>query len=335
MIKSILKELSRKNVVELNVTEDKISVMKLDGRRDVNGMVSFLVWTTPSKDPTYYLKLPRGLSNNNLLSKEFQNLLELQKIVKDNVFLECVPRPIYNGVVNGYSILLTSVVIGRPLYIDFQDPLFTSKQTLRSYIDLSLQWLLDFQTAMFRRIDSTPYLVEQWFDQPVTKFLEIVGNEYQAFAHALLGELKKFFRGKVILASAHCDYSPYNIILVRENKIGVIDWESYHSCTIPLFDFFHFFVVTSLLLPNSGKSYETGYYRYLCGDTWYSSFYKSRLKTYIHKWGWPSELTECVFPLFLINRALIEFEEPRENLLAAKMWVEFLNRYIKDCEGYH
>lgn len=328
MIENIVRTLSQKGEIAPLGTDNDIVVMKLDGRKDVNGMVSFLIWSEPVAKPSYYLRTPRSAIVSDLLTEEYKKLCQLRECISNQAVLNSIPEPRYFGQVSGYPVMLMSVLAGKPMYIEFQDRVLSTQRKLRSYIDTSMQWLLLFQklTAQPVRVDDV--IFDRCFAWPIKLFLQTIGDDFRAYGQSLLDELHSLIGEQVTLVIGHGDFSPHNILLLEKDGVGVVDWEDCNlEGAIPLFDVFHYFVVSALLLTPDEKRPICGYEQYFLENSWLAASHRSWQARWKQEWQLSNRWLEILFPVYLMSQAVIGLQEYRNNSTHTSMWLEMLQLY--------
>ncbi|MFC1631619.1 phosphotransferase family protein [Candidatus Omnitrophota bacterium] len=168
------------------------------------------------------------------LRKESENLAKIKQ-ANLNTELGAFPRSLFLDAINGYTVLMQSVIPGRAMSG------FVGQGEERQ-IHLAGQWLSRFHCATKAWGEQTDLSVGlqnsiegfragRDFSQKEGQFLKRMAQNAANFKPE---NLPAVFR--------HYDFSPANIILSNSGLAGVIDWEYAQFPDLPLIDLFNFLV---------------------------------------------------------------------------------------------
>jgi len=305
---------------------EKILLMKVDGRQDKTGMVSFLVFLKGNHNPVYYVKTTRNNGYRGLLEKEFSKLKNVRERLTDCQLKENLPRPIIFTEVNDFPLFITTVFCGRSLAMMIRGKHWGKKKIIKKYLSEVLSWLIKFQKIGLRNESSEDFFSSKLTD---TKLLEIdnfYGNKYKSSSLELINRFQKEGSNQLIPVTAcNGDFHLGNVIS-NKRGFGIIDWEDYLEKDCPLLDFYHLFIATSSLLSSERIGIENGFRSFLLNPGWFKDLFFESVIEYTNALNINLDTAKVYFPYCLLAHVIKEFR--RQNYNAAEAWLHILDNFL-------
>lgn len=335
MIKNILRHLIENNkfLIDKNSVH-QLSYMKLNGRRDKTGMVSFLIFDRISGIPKFYIRIPRNPHFFNFLKQEYNSLLYLQKQLGNTPIEDTFSAPILFEKICDHHVLITTAKQGKPMFMRIQDSILARKKRLREYIEISFEWLNTFHSSTAKRgeiLDINNF--KKYIEDPLLKFQKMRVGENSDYLFLLIDKMKSYLGDSLFISACHGDFSPYNI-LISNNKIGIIDWEDFEKKAISLRDVFQFFTATTFVLSPDDYKLELGFSKLFFDCTWYQDLFYETLSKYCSANEISIQFANSYFPIYLITMINKELNPQRGNKSKADFWTRILKIYVEKKFGF-
>lgn len=194
--------------------------------------VVFLMEPGPSHDATLVAKIARVESGAEALSREAENLRAVHMAYAD---VEA-PRLTAHAVSDRHAIVLESGVPGRLMQPSLvrRDP--------AGCLDAVMRWLQDLHRATRVPASSAPGRVMALVDSPLSRLEPIVAHD--PASRDLLTRVRRLTSHLMTpglpLVFEHGDLSSPNLLLQRDGRAGVLDWELATPRGLPAVDLFFF-----------------------------------------------------------------------------------------------
>jgi hypothetical protein len=220
--------------------------MLTGGQRRINKVVK-LVFSSSERAPRLVIKHPRVPETIPSLEQEAKNLQSLTDL--PNGGPRNVPRLISLQPMQGSLALLETVVEGQPLVN------LLSKENYRSLALKAAEWL----SQLVRRDWISPR--GEWWPRTVEPVLVSFERKYgQELGGKIAREIRENLRPLEALPIAfeHRDFSAWNVLVLPEGELSVLDWDAGEPYGLPGLDLI-FFLTTLALLQDGAMS--TGKYQ--------------------------------------------------------------------------
>ena len=273
---------------------------------------TFLAFTENQREPVFVVKIHRDSGDRDQVLNERDVLLELQS--KGYPLSASVPRLILCEEIADRSVLVESVLEGRPMMAAMTSRGLPEVENAAANMSLAKQWLLRFNTATMQAQVSTSNWLEEYEAQQIRTFeatfeLSRPERDYLREINAAI-ESPEF--GDLDMVTLHGDFCRQNILVSQhggETKLGVIDWTFSRPIGLPLHDLFFFMTTYFLQIRSStgSASFTTAFEETFCDSNPYSHTVQRYVKEYCSELGISLSLVRPLFTLFLIERAVFEY----------------------------
>ncbi len=193
--------------------------------------LNFLVFPRQGAEPGYFIKTVRFKRDNSLIEREFTGAKKFNDLLKGNEILH-TPYPFDLVCVDSRKVFFTKYI---------------------TYRELS-KGLLDFPDTLKRITKIINLLGESSIERLDNNGMEAVGGELESGllqlkigyggADEILAalDLKSLVKeiGRVVMV--HLDMGLNNVLVTKEGKYYVCDWEFYQDRGLPLYDILYFIV---------------------------------------------------------------------------------------------
>lgn len=246
--------------------------------------VVFLLMTQDQPDPVMVAKVPRLPALSDSIEREVRNLREIQALRPEGY--NSIPRVLAFEPFHGYPILIETALVGPLLSPDIV------RRGPERHTGAVIDWLIDLHQV------TQP--ATNWFEQIAEKPLRYLEQHLAAEEIPLLKQLREILEplqtATLPLVLEHGDLSHPNLILMKSDGIGVVDWELSEIQGMIGFDMFFFlsYVAFSLSNANDSGDYLTPFREsFFQPDTWATG--------HIHRYQQSVQLPpELMQPLFAL-----------------------------------
>lgn len=235
-------------------------------------------------------KVPRLPDATDSLSREAMNLMAVQA-ARANGF-DSIPRVVTFEESNGYPMLLETALAGRPMSAALV------RRRPEMCIEGIMDWLVELHSATAVRNGDRP----EWFDQiaegPLVRLrsaLPVTPMEENLIDQT--GEILDRLRGADLpLVFEHGDLSSPNILILKNGKAGVVDWELASANSLPVLDLFFYLTFVAFARRDARRrsEYLAAFHEAFFGHRAWARPYILR---YVERLGLPSNTIE---PLFIL-----------------------------------
>ena len=240
--------------------------------------------------PILVVKVPRIAGDNGRLDREFYNLQQLKiKNLKD---LNSKPLIVAYENWRGNRLLIETAIKGHPM-----KPAFVRRH-LKSSIGIVMDWLIDFHQDTNQKDDETSRWFERLALRPLNN-LELAFTSVHSIGDLIL-KVRKLIEPicsfNLPLVFEHGDFSSPNILIAKNSKIGVVDWELAEPRGLPIVDLFFFLTFISFA---KGKAKTSNDYLNSFREAFFGS--NAWARPFVTRYCEELELaTQAVKPLFLL-----------------------------------
>ncbi len=297
----------QKILLEQKIDPNSIEIKILPFRKvGLHSLLNFLI--LKDGHPLFVIKLPRYTEGKYAL-EALKNEAKMLETLKENV-----PEIIKYSA----PALIIKYYDGEML-----DSLLEKDKSLLS---LGISPLID----LHNKTKSKEKTIDQDFiEKHIIKPLRLIIEYYPREIVVIEKFINEFFKNndfeglKYPEVLSHQEYNPYNLLITKENKPIILDWEDAKSDGLPILDIFDYFIVSLRIMKIDSK------------DAILDS-YKKFSEEYCKKLNISKKLLDLFFVVFSINKTHFFLEEKRREVEYGKSWLEIiLNTSNKDCfESY-
>jgi hypothetical protein len=299
-----------------------LSVIQLAGLRGMNRKVNFLVFDTRSKNPVLILKVARSLQHQLKLQQEYNCLRQVSAFP---FIADSVPRPIAMLDLHGHTIVAETFLPGLPLTLLLRRQKRIHPHDVAKDLIRAQQWLESLQQVS--GLEHADWSGEV-LDKLLYANLEMRSSNFRC---DLSAEIRKFDGLSVPLTASHGDFWPGNL-LINEDRVGVIDWESFRIKGSPLHDSFLFITTYARSYPWLGWKWmtkEDAFHKAFLEENWFSRQVRGYINRIFLRMNLPVPSAHLMFSEFLITKAQ---EESGRVDNGDTQWREYLSLYSKNSE---
>ncbi len=257
---------------------DHLSCLLLTPRFRASRHVVFLVLANGSPDPILIAKVPRLRGDFSFLQREVGNLQAAQAARAGG--FDSIPRVVAYEEYEGNQLLLESALVGQAM------DAFLVQRRPTACMETTLQWLLSFHEATGDWSQEPQESFQRLVEQPLAQlenFFPLTADEEGLLKKT--GELTSLLRHTGFpLVFEHGDLSAPNLLVLKDGRLGVVDWEMAEPSGPPAVDLFFFltFVAFARHRAQKERDYLDAFYRAFFGpDAWarpYVTRYAERLQ---------------------------------------------------------
>ena len=250
--------------------------------------VLFFVLAGDVPAPILVVKMPRLPCDNGPLHREASNLRRLQASRPQG--FDSVPRVVAYEEYANRAVLVETGLEGHP--IDLR-----ARQAVPG-IERVIDWLVDVHTATLRPSST----VAGWYQRTALDPLEVLARmagsgpiERELIDRtAMLADTIR--ESELPLVFEHGDFSPPNILVLRDGEVGVVDWEMADPQGLPGSDLFLFLTVAAFARDRAHdeRGYLSSFHRAFFGASAWARPYITR---YARRVGLSHHL---LVPLFVL-----------------------------------
>lgn len=255
----------------------------------------------------------------------------------DPALRAAVPQPLFYGLCWGERVHVQRALPGRPLWeLIGQSHTWGSGGRIRPHLVLCGSWILALHSATrgrprplatFRGPGGAP-LAEPLERVRRAHSLSPLGRELVSQVEA---ELREAGDMELPTVCEHGDFWMGNV-LVRGDRLGVVDWEDARPDGLPLMDLFMLLHAAAVLRRNPTlelgrilRDYEGTHF----GDTWVLDVARPALAQYARSLGLCQEAARPLFPLFLARLATHEHRLTGRSGYLDRMWCACLEAFAE------
>lgn len=290
----------------------EIKLLMFNAGSNIRNKVILAIFKKNSYKPSLIIKIPRTNLSETSLANETQTLIEIQTKYKFN---EGIPHVVFENRDLGYYAVGESFIDG---------PTMDTILSIDNSHNLAVKatsWLLDCANFTGTK---PPMNWKDTFLEPLLHGLPI--DFKNSLGENLIEQIQKRFRNLEIpmLICEQRDFSPWNILVGPNGKLGILDWESSKINGLPALDLIYFLSYLSFYIEDAWKSkkFIECYRSMLNHNTFIGSIFKECTDLYVSKLGISGE---SLVTLRIITW-LTHLNSGLKNYKPANIEVEKLNR---------
>lgn len=297
---SLIEKILKDQKIDSNNIEIKILPFRKVG---LHSLLNFLI--IKDKQLLFVVKIPRYIEGKYA----YEGLKKEAKL--------------FSGVIKFYAIDKIPALVSKYYDGEMLDSLLEKDISLLS---LGLSPLLD----LHNKTKSKEKTIDQDFiENHIIRPLRLIVEYYPKEIVIIEKFINEFFKNNDFMGLkypevlSHQEYNPYNILITKNNKPIILDWEDAKPNGLPILDIFDYLIVSLRILKISSK------------DTILNVYSKFK-EEYCKALNINNKLFDLFFVVFSINKTHFFLEEKRREVDYAKSWLEILlNTTTKDCfENY-
>ena len=318
---------------------------------------TFLGFTGQSGLPMFAVKIYRDALDQAIALNEKEILFAFKG--KSKALEGSVPRIIACEQFAGHWALVQTIVNGKPMMADLTAHGTPEIRSSTLNMQLALDWLVRFNTEV-RTIKRGVSLTEDSHElQQIQRFkdtfeLSELEKEYLVDLAETLG---RHMRESGLRVIRHGDYCRHNMLVtsgMNGATLGVIDWTFAQKDALPLHDMFFFLTTYFLQIRKQHglEGYKMAFSETFFAPSEYGQLVRRIMFNGCRSLGISLEYVRVLFPMFLIEQALFEYDQivrcskggclPRFALtlsasedkgfsqaLKEQLWVCFFHEFVK------
>lgn len=272
MILSFLEEnRQRLELDQYHIPQPLTSVM-MTPRFRASSHVVYLIMPKTAVDPVLVAKVPRLSGASTTVTREVRNLRAVQASRPGG--FDTIPRVIAFESHKGHEILVETALVGTPM----------SPEIVRENPDrccsLMVDWLLEVQRPSLDKVYIETNVCERLVEQPLA-YLEtaLPLNDWESHLIRQTRLLSALLcDADLPLVFEHGDLSHPNIFLLKDGRIGVVDWELADPDGLVGYDLFFFLTYVAFAKANAStpNDYLTAFQNAFFGpDAWTKPYVES------------------------------------------------------------
>lgn len=267
------------------------------------------IFDQESNAPCAVAKVNHNAKERSGISNEYSALMKLngQFGTTSNTI---IPEPLVFFEDKGLTLSMQTFLPGRSIYFELRNSWFPKLHASRHF-RLARQWLVKFHLAT----KAEDILIDEQFMKgqiltPLEDFqrdFNACTNEQKIINYTML-EAEKLLGQQIPLVARQGDFWARNII-IKDDKVGVVDWEHYVERSTPFTDLFMFPVSYCLNYPLAFKRSlqpADAFRSTFLSQSWLSQLVKEYFHYYCDSIGISRGLLQILFTTFLIERTLEE-----------------------------
>jgi SAM-dependent methyltransferase len=289
---------------------EQLRVMKADD--NTRESVSLLVFEGNAAVPAFRVKALRDPRNFGTLDREFHTLTSLREKLGETALRDSVPEPLARLDLDGFPILVTSVLPGKPLarLLPRNHLAFSRKRRSCHLVGRAVKWLLAFQTATRGELCLTMPPVEQLVEGLRDLKLDT------AERRALVERAARAENVSCLGSAAHGDFAIANVLL-NQDAIGVINWARAAENSQPLGDLLSLFLSAESWI--DGVRFKQALHNLLARSSPLHDVFRASLAEYCRHFQLDPSLIPACFRAHALQRAEHAVRTGDRDLLAEQM----------------
>jgi hypothetical protein len=261
--------------------------------------VLFFLFDGDSVSPEYIVKMTRDQTLNPRLENEYQALLWLQeKGIGDE---ETLPRGVFMGYHGGLAVVGESMIHGQPF-----------RRRTKATADCPhgravIEWLIDLGAATADSAVATPAQVADVLEELLTRFMAIYRLAPKQIAF-LRDQIRRVACSQqpFPLIFQHGDPGTWNIIITKDERVALLDWEAAEPQGMPLWDLFYFLrsYCTGAARKQGIRDSLKGFEHLFLSESPFNSLVVEATRRYCQQTKLAERLVEPLFYTCWLHRAL-------------------------------
>jgi len=345
---------------KLGINKDNVRFY-LKGRYAYRSSISAVMFNKDKNRKPIYIKMNKDPRDSLNIEKEYKALLRAGGICQNNPKGKVLNTEIYelNG---GRKAIVQRVLMGRNLANNFLSLNYARQlRTATLWLPELAEWLSDFHLKSTKLLKVNENRVGKIFSERLDMAKEVdrtIGSNMHASIDKIINNIADL-NISLPIGLIHGDFSPFNVLVERNDIYYIIDWEDASPEDCGLDDicnlFFSFgvrlreksfrnrFITISFLYEFiriiyrkfNSKGEKKGNMQNEMDYTFYSdtellAIMKKVWGLYSEKIGLEKEVINWWFPLYLVKYASLEIGPSRNSLNKCKSWVNLFNKIQKD-----
>ncbi len=324
-----LKELILEQYAVLGIEKNaKISIMKAGGSNATYASAPFLVFINDDDFPILFVRVPRVFAYTEKIYNEFSNLSYFYETVRSPELKKTMPLPLMLSRDEHFPVLIESALAGKSMSLDLQE------KRMPYNFKIAIDWLISFHKE-------TESLRTTIGDASLTKYLIAITDCFLSqldktdltffndFFRNLFVEIDSFKGEEIPIASIHGDFNPFNILIIRDNKLSIIDWEDSLMNSLPFFDLYHLLVVSSFSMLRDKGTKEERFNERFIKQNWFKDLADKCIVNYCSRMSINVDLARLFIPLYLASLVNKQMEQQRKDKAFFLIWKAMLRKYVQ------
>jgi hypothetical protein len=299
-----------------------------------SGRITFLIFKPDDSYPCLVARIVRSESFKHILLNEHANLVSIHA---DNPTLDgSIPTRIFCGILDGKTVRIETALEGTLLTSLIARSGGRGRQVLVTQVYEQLGAWLD----KFGHPRHPPTLwpwekLKNRFHVSISEFCEHfeLDSTERDYIGWLRARIEATGQLELPIVPNHGDLAAA-AILVRDNGLGIIDWEYYCPEGLPLFDHLMAVVQTGFCLSTTKTLTLLDQFKMSFAANWYSEMAAGWLRAACQRFGLPESLLSLWLTLFLIEMSnKRDWEQQAARKHGEKGWRNLFSYYVshKDC----
>jgi hypothetical protein len=259
---------------KLGRTPEKLSLLLLTGGENSHNKAVGLVFAEPATEPRIAIKMPRvAAAVPGLLNEKHV----LEKLAEQN-HLPGIPRVLFCEQRDSFVALGETALPGVPLYTKLR------RNNFRAYALAACDWLVQLagKPAVVPATMGWHQVVEPVLAEFSMRFGEVADGALLKRAREKLAAL-----GALPLVCEQGDFSPWNIMVTRDEQFAILDWESADLDSLPVVDLSYFMAHAAFFLDEAWQAgrFRESYRALLDPSTFTGAIHAETLARYANRLG--------------------------------------------------
>lgn len=333
---------------ELN-TDGKEPKFYISGKPLSRGFLSAVVYFDNEKKLPIYMKINRDPRDKKKIQKECNIILQAINLL-DIDYQETILPPKFITLPNNRAAIIQRASKGKNLARHFVDQRYKKKLLLsKKWIRELTDWLAGFHLNSTKMYSCESNEFQNLLKNRVRMARSIAHTVGANFVENIMPDISRFSADmKVPIGLIHGDFSPINILVEKNEKYLVVDWEDASSEDCGLDDIcnllFSFGVrlewskykkiiekINNRFFRNNRNNIDMEnnnlrYYNFF-ENYHFTNIMNEGINNYCTKLGLDQRIIKLWFPIHFTKYAALELSPERNSVLKCKSWIYLLEEY--------
>lgn len=316
----------KNNSKKLKLNEKHLKDLCLFGY-NYSSVISFILFN--ENQPSFHIKLRRTAEIDNTLEREYENLTTIKNKI-DVELTSSIPNVLILDQLDEFQILIQNALPGNRLIELLNSSKYPDSENEKSFLFNNLEmvknWLIKFHKSVQNGyITFTDEELECKIIKPITEFSnDVIKIHDTDKLGKIVRQAECMSKITVPRIPQHGDFCDSNILMTN-NHVYVLDWETYALTDLPLYDIFHILTtsIISFFLVKEIEPYNTFKQIYF-EHSELNNFINYYVEDYSKELNIPKEIIKLFFPLYLVTFYNIFSSNP-----SREKTVENYSRYMQ------